>query len=249
MLEGSAHFFPGRDAADSRFLSPRGTTNATGKSNRARSAFCFSSDMQRNDKMSPELRRVFEFVLAVFNKHLQLPENTTLGILSGDDWSFVIRSHAVIEALVSALLATQLDRRLVPLFNRLELGDVDFGKLAFAKALGLLSSDQRRFISLLSTLRNKLAHNPKHLSFNFDAYFESLDKNQRTTFGKVLAGDLSGRQREQWMTLVPVRPRATFKARTFMTLLQLFNLAFAKDLKDLEVPPELKDLDVTQLLS
>ena len=169
MLEGSVHFFPGRDAADSRFLSPRGTTNATGKSNRARSAFFFSSDMQRNDKMSPELRRVFEFVLAVFNKHLQLPENTTLGILSGDDWSFVIRSHAVIEALVSALLATQLDRRLVPLFNRLELGDVDFGKLAFAKALGLLSSDQRRFISLLSTLRNKLAHNPTHLSFNFDA--------------------------------------------------------------------------------
>jgi len=48
--------------------------------------------MQLNDEMSPELMRVFEFVLAVFNKHLQLPENTTLGILSGDDWSFVIRS-------------------------------------------------------------------------------------------------------------------------------------------------------------
>jgi hypothetical protein len=34
-----------------------------------------------------------------------------------------------------------------------------------------------------------------------------------------------------------------------MTLLQLFNLAFAKDLRHLEVPRELKDLDVTRLLS
>jgi len=92
MREGRGYFFPGRDAADSRFPSPRGTTNATGKSDRTRSAFFFLSDMQLNDEMSPELMRVFEFVLAVFNKHLQLPENTTLGILSGDDWSFVIRS-------------------------------------------------------------------------------------------------------------------------------------------------------------
>jgi len=198
--------------------------------------------------MSPELRRVFTFVLAVFNKHLQLPENTTLGILSGDDWSFVIRCHAVVEGLVSEALARQLDRRLVPLFGRLELGGVDSGKLAFAKALGLLSSDQRQFISLLSTLRNKLAHNPKHLAFDFDAYFESLDKNQRATFCKVLAGDLSGQQREDWMALVREKPRATFKARTFMTLLQLFNLAFANDLNDVEVPRELKDLDVTALL-
>ena len=205
--------------------------------------------MQPNDTMSPELMRVFRFVLAVFNKHLQLPENTTLGILGGDDWSFVIRCHAVIEALVSALLATQLDRRLVPLFDRLELGDVDSGKLAFAKALGLLTSDQRRFISLLSALRNKLAHNPKHLSFDFDAHFDSLDKNQRATFCRVLAGDLSGRQRDEWMALVRVKPRATFKARTFMTLLQLFNLAFAKDLDDVDVPRELKDLDVTRFLS
>jgi hypothetical protein len=188
-------------------------------------------------------------VLAVFNKHLQLPENTTFGILDGDDWSFVIRSHAVIEGLVSALLASHLDPKLVPLFDRLELGDVDSGKLAFTKVLGLLSSDQRRFISLLSSLRNKLAHNPKYLSFDFDVHFESLDKNQRATFSKVLAADLSGRQRELWLTLVPAKPRATFKARTFMTLLHLFTLAFARELQDAEVPPELNDLDVTKLLS
>jgi hypothetical protein len=205
--------------------------------------------MQSDDKLSPELTRVFQFVLSVFNKHLQLPENTTLGILSGDDWSFVIRCHAVIEALVSALLAAHLDPRLVPLFERLELGDVDSGKLAFAKALGLLSNDQRRFISLLSMLRNRLAHNPRHLSFDFDSYFESLDKNQRANFCKVLAADLSDRQREQWMSLVPAKPRATFKARTLMTVLQLFNLAFADDLKGIDVPPELNGLDVTKLLS
>jgi hypothetical protein len=205
--------------------------------------------MQSDDNVSPELTRVFQFVLAVFNKHLRLPENTTFGILNGDDWSFVIRSHAIIEGLVSALLATHLDPRLVPLFDRLELGDVNSGKLAFAKALELLNSDQRRFVSLLSTLRNKLAHNPRHLSFDFDVYFESLDKNQRTTFCKVVAADLSGRQREHWMSLIAAKPRATFKARTFMTLLQLFNLVFAKDLKDVDVPPELNDLDITRLLS
>lgn len=84
-----------------------------------------------------------------------------------DDWSFVIKLHAVFEATVTHLLAYHFqEEALNDLLARLELSNKTTGKLAFLKALGLQGTENRRYISSLSELRNALVHDVRNCSFN-----------------------------------------------------------------------------------
>jgi len=63
--------------------------------------------------------------------------------------------HALMEAAVTHLLAERLgDAKLEEVFSFTEFANPRSGKLAFAKALGLLESDERRFLQRLAELRN-----------------------------------------------------------------------------------------------
>jgi hypothetical protein len=100
-----------------------------------------------------------------------------------DDWSFVIKMHALVEAMVFHLLTHAIgDTRISEFFERLELSNPRTGKIALAEMLELLESPERRFIRLISELRNRLVHNVRNVNFNLQAYYEGLDKNQRQNF-------------------------------------------------------------------
>ena len=84
-----------------------------------------------------------------------------------EDWSFVIKLHAVFEETVTHLLAYHFqEEALNDLLARLELSNKTTGKLAFLKALGLQGTENRRYISSLSELRNALVHDVRNCSFN-----------------------------------------------------------------------------------
>ncbi|MBI5674855.1 MAG: hypothetical protein HZC48_03350 [Nitrospirae bacterium] len=104
-------------------------------------------------------------------------------LLKEDDWSFVIKSHALLESVISSLLTNHFDHEcLIDIFSRLELGNKKYGKIAFIKALDMLNSDERRFISAFSELRNFLIHNVSNVDFNFTNYITTLDSNQKKEF-------------------------------------------------------------------
>ena len=56
------------------------------------------------------------------------------------------------------------------------------GKAAFIKAMGLLGEHERRFISALSELRNRLVHDVRNVNFDLLAYVESLSKKEQDIF-------------------------------------------------------------------
>jgi hypothetical protein len=114
-----------------------------------------------------------------------LPSGFLSDLDNEDDWSFIIKSHALIEAALSNLLSTIIDSRLEPIFEQLELSNSRTGKIAFAEALGVLNSKQRMFVRKLSELRNIIVHNIKNINFDLNAYVSSLDKNQRDAFAKA----------------------------------------------------------------
>lgn len=104
-------------------------------------------------------------------------------LIHEDDWSFIIKSHALIESACAQILSEKTGvKETIDIFSRLELGARNTGKLAFLKAYGLLIEKERRFISALSELRNTLVHNVSHTSFVLHDYVNSLDKNQRAKF-------------------------------------------------------------------
>ena len=101
----------------------------------------------------------------------------------GDDWSFIIKTHALIESAITHLLVTALKQpALQEIFPKLNISR----KMDFVKSLGLLPPKHITFIKELSELRNKLVHNVHNINFNFTKYFAALEKDDKQKLNSVL---------------------------------------------------------------
>jgi len=116
-----------------------------------------------------------------------LKEDFFKNLLNEDDWSFVIKLHALIEAIVTSLLVFHFnEKKLTQIFSRLELSNKTTGKLAFLKETGLLGDDNIKYINSLSELRNKLVHNIENCNIELINFVERLDKNQLKKFATYM---------------------------------------------------------------
>ena len=114
-----------------------------------------------------------------FEKEIGLPGGFFVNLLiKEDDWSFIIKLHALVEAAVSYLLASICGDRLLEIFTRLELSSDTIGKVAFAKALDVLDTDERSFIRKLSEIRNSFAHDVRQACATLGGYVAGLSKDQ-----------------------------------------------------------------------
>lgn len=78
----------------------------------------------------------------------------------GDDWSFTIKTHTLIETALAHLLNESLNRKeLEPLIESFSLDGGRTSKIGFIKALKLLDKHHIDFIKELTSLRNKASHN------------------------------------------------------------------------------------------
>lgn len=123
-------------------------------------------------------------LLAKFLSAARLEINEQIEVLCNflqeDDWSFVIKSHALLEAAVTQMLVEHLgETKLKGYIERLPLSDSQMGKIVIAKQLGLLDEKQRKFIRWFSELRNILVHKIENVNFEILEHFQQLDKNQK----------------------------------------------------------------------
>ena len=109
---------------------------------------------------------------------LALPPDFLSNLLHEDDWSFVVKSHALVEGAVTHLLVESTgDARLATFFQRLQLNG-EGGKIAAARALELMTPWQVRFLRALSPMRNRLAHRATHFNFDLAAHVATLSADQ-----------------------------------------------------------------------
>lgn len=139
----------------------------------------------------PESSVLSEVAFADFTRDVESDLGIPPGFLSSldklDDWACVIQAHAVIEASLTHLLVGALGRHeLADAFARLELSAAKTGKVVFAEALGLLAPEERRFIRLLSEIRNRLVHDIRNATFSLQQYASSLDPQQSRNFVQAL---------------------------------------------------------------
>src|SRR5208283_2682599 len=110
--------------------------------------------MENDIKTIEQVIELIKKLLEPLETKLNLEKGFFFKITDEDDWSFIIKLHALIEAAVSHLLTDVLGREeLSDVFAELEMSNKKRGKLAFVRALNLLDEDDRRFISKLSELR------------------------------------------------------------------------------------------------
>lgn len=131
---------------------------------------------------------------------LGLPDGFCLELNEEDDWSFVIKLHALIECAVADQITRAFERKeLADVFSRAELSNTKTGKLAFIKALNLLPAAHIQFIRSLSELRNALVHRVQNVTANLVDYFKAETANHapkdlrkfadRWAFGVRVAGE------------------------------------------------------------
>ena len=105
------------------------------------------------------------------------------GLVQEDDWSFVIKLHALLEAACTHFLLVHFkEPALGDVLARLELSNKTTGKVAFLAALELVAKPSRRYISALSELRNSLVHDVRQSRFRLSEWVASLDPAQVKSF-------------------------------------------------------------------
>ena len=126
-----------------------------------------------------------------------------LSILKTDDWSMIIKAHALIETIVTELIIAQTEEeKLKSLIERLPLSDEQIGKLKITKDYNLLTSEQRTFVKRFSELRNMIVHKFENINFNLKEHINSLDKNKKKSWLKTITWYADDKDtREKWETI------------------------------------------------
>jgi len=129
-------------------------------------------------------------------------------LLDEDDWSFIIKLHAVFEAIITHLLTYHFqEEALSDLFARLELSNKTTGKIALMKAIGWMGKDGRRYISSLSELRNALVHDVRNCSFNLKEMVSKYSEKELKTFTVTFSPFEAGKR------LSPEKPSRLIEGR------------------------------------
>jgi hypothetical protein len=174
-------------------------------------------------------------VIRTLEDELTLPPGFIAALYQEDDWSFVIKSHALVEALLTYLLSAHLENSDVgSIFAFLDTSNPRTGKLAFAKAFGLLNQDARRFVRGLSELRNKLVHDVANVRFTFGEHVAQLNKQTRREWvqafgfgllavGETRLGKLEPKARQHLDALVTDEPKMAIMASVAWLALTIFS--------------------------
>ena len=126
----------------------------------------------------PTITEIIDSAVAIIG----LPETLMRDLLKEDDWSFVIKTHALLEAAVTFSLTSLTDQKLASNFERLPFNEQAFGKVSFLASLAEIDKETITFLRYFSELRNKLAHNIRYANFTFAAHAKTLDKHQRANY-------------------------------------------------------------------
>lgn len=121
--------------------------------------------------------------VAAIEQEFSLPRGFIDSLLREDEWTLVIKCHALLESATSRLLTLFFGKScLNDIFTRMELSNRQTGKAAFISQLSLLDRPQRTFISRLSELRNQLVHNASNTCLSLPELLASMPSQRRNEY-------------------------------------------------------------------
>ena len=133
----------------------------------------------KDDTTAEERRRIDDALFAMANA-LGLSDRFFHSLIDEpDDWSFVIKCHALLETIICSWLASHFgDQALQEVFARkMHMR----ARISMLRALTLANKQEVTMMEAFGTLRNRLVHNVQQTNFTFDEYFKdpkNLEKFQ-----------------------------------------------------------------------
>jgi hypothetical protein len=129
-------------------------------------------------------------LIAAFEREQSLPDGFLNEMHQEDDWSFIVKLHALIEAGVTQILINHFgDTRLDDTFASMALGG-RHGKLSLVKTLALLPDYNIAFVRRLNDIRNTVVHKISNVTFNISTYIAELKPGERTKLATEMGDGL-----------------------------------------------------------
>jgi len=130
--------------------------------------------------IEPEVKQLEE--------RFDLPTGFLENLQHEDDWSFVIKLHAVIESTLTWCIEDTLTPLgLGDLCQNIDLSGGRVNKLSVARSLSLVEDDHVRVVKMISKIRNRIAHNIRNVRFNFTDFIEKAPHSEKNEFSSSMA--------------------------------------------------------------
>ena len=154
-----------------------------------------------------------------FEASLGLPERFLLDLFKQDDWSFVIKLHALVETALTRALVAHFNAppTLADHFAQIPVGGTT-GKIKLASKCGLITPKDKTFLDRFAELRNELVHSVERVRFDFKIYVNSLSEEGRK---QLVAAVREEKGQKTLLDDLLRDPHSTFLARANPVLLRL----------------------------
>lgn len=139
-----------------------------------------------------DINKTIDKLVSDLEVFLELPKEFLSNIYYEDDWSFFIKSHALLEsALTNALRRSVPYVNLLNEFSHLPISQYKIGKIYFAQQMGLITKEERILIEKFSDIRNKLVHDIRNINNPISQYYnKSLKRCIGNAFLSILTKNI-----------------------------------------------------------
>ncbi len=153
-----------------------------------------------SEALQKKAQEEVEHLLPQLERDLSLPNGFCSHLLYGDDWSFIIKTHALIETAVTYSMTRLVSTpALVPFFETLALNGRT-SKLRVLECLTQIESPFRRFVKQLSRLRNLLVHDIKLTTFSLRNHVHGLPPSELQEWIQAFADTSDDKKRVPGLT-------------------------------------------------
>jgi hypothetical protein len=156
-----------------------------------------------------------------------IPKLVLDSLFADDDWTLIVKLHAMIETGLNNALTIRLGSpALSSIIEKLDTSNQKTGKIAFAKALKMLTGESCGFLQRLSELRNFCVHDAKNFTFDLSAHLAAMEESKREGWFKSMMHEMHP-SFEVKGSAVPMRkfllalPRYALFARSLNIMAQL----------------------------
>lgn len=179
----------------------------------------------------------FEAV-GLLEQELGIASGFLYGLLNEDDWSLVIKAHALIEAaLTHVTVAALRQEEMREVIGHLSVGDSRIGKITVAARLGLIDSPREKFFRTLGALRNKFVHDVRNVGLRVEVYAKGLPESAQADLWRSIAKGYSSAPQieEPAGTFTPAEVYASQHPKFMIWMAVMNSLAMLYHVKTLSI--------------
>lgn len=121
---------------------------------------------------------------------LGLPKGFVVSLLKENDWSFVIKLHALMESTLNQLIGEIIEpKSLISFVAKLDVSGSPRSKVRLLECAGelepeinVIDPNEIKVIREISKIRNRLVHNVEYIEFDLRTYVKGLNQNETKEF-------------------------------------------------------------------